>query len=441
MSTYEGAVLGSIMLNDANYWHVADVLTVDDFSGPVNRRIFAKLAELCQTGKPCDAVTLNDELPEDGDYCYQLANSATPSSSKHYAEKVREESERRKVKAAGQRIAIGEHSYADAQRILADVSPKDTKAIRAIREYLSDFLGVMQKRCEEDGNTTGAPTGLEGLDEVTGGLQPGDLIMVAARPSMGKSAFAMQLALHSACNGGRVGVFSLEMSGVALTARAVSHVGRVEYSAIKNPKTLREEDWSRVVAANEALEASGLVIDETGSQSPESIRARATQLHMQSKLSMIVIDHLGLVDVPKVKGNDASNLGEVTKSFKALAKALGIPVILLVQLNRSLEQRQDKRPMLSDMRDSGRIEEDADVVLMIYRDEYYHEDSQHKGYAELLVRKNREGQLVTVPLRCRLNIMRFEDCDGLPAIIRDSIKPNARFGRFASGKAAAAGDD
>lgn len=440
MSNFESAVLGAIMLDRANYWLVADTITAEDFTGKANREIFECLAELIKAGKEPDPIFMLDALPEHGAYCVQISQEAIPTSAKHYAERIKDDSERRKVKAAGQRIALGSHTYIEAQSILSDVSPKDSKSTKHIRDYLGEMIVTMQERCESDGTLAGVPTSLDGLDRVTNGLKKGALCILAARPGMGKSALAMQIAISAAVHTGRVAVFSLEMSGMELAERAVSFLGGVQGDLIQHPKSLREEHWPKVFDASKILEDSGLLIDETGAQTKESIGARLMQLHMQEPLTMAVIDHLGLMDIPD-EGNAANAIGKVTKYFKQLSKRLGIPILLLVQLNRSLEQRADKRPLLSDLRDSGRIEEDADVVLMIYRDDYYNKESQQAGYAEILVRKNRGGRAGMVPTRVQLDLMRFSDVESIPAIITDTVRTNARFGRFADRKTAAAGDD
>lgn len=441
MSTFEQAVLGAMMLDSSAYWQVADVLSSADFQGERHAAIFDAIAGMAKAGKPVDAVTMGDELPEHFSYMLELAGS-TPSAAtiKHYAEEVRKASEMRRVKRVGQQIATINCSYADAQRMLADVAPRDSSAVKPVKAYMGDALALMQKRCEAQEVVTGLPTGLDQLDELTAGLQPGTLIFLAARPSMGKTALALQIAVRNALRKKRVMVFEMEMTGVQLSERSVSLISGVQFNFIKKPKLIPDEGWPRIVNAYAMLEESSLIIDESGAQTIESICARARQQHMQSPLSLIVVDHLGLMDLPG-KGNPVNEIGIVTKQLKAMAKQLGIPVLCLVQLNRSVEQRADKRPMLSDLRDSGRIEEDADVVFMLYRDEYYNPGSPHKGFAELLVRKNRDGETDMIPLRARLDVMKFETCEALPhGTAKQSSSTVVDFGEYASGKSAAAGD-
>lgn len=439
MNAYEQSVLGAMMLDASSYWQVADLISSSDFADEGHERLFDTMADMAKAGKPIDAVTMGDAIPELGAYLIEIANN-TPSAAniRAYAEEVRKSSEIRRVKRAGQQIATMHCTYTEAQRILANVAPRDMAAIRPVKAYMGEALSEMQKLCDDENAFVGLPTGLAHLDEVTAGLEPATLIMVAARPSMGKTALAIQLAVRNALRRKRVAVFEIEMSGKRLTQRAVSLISGIPYSSIRRPKTLVEEDWPKVVDAYAKLEKSALIIDESSSQTAESICARAKQLHMQEPLSLVVIDHLGLVRLPG-KTLEAIETGHVTTQFKALAKDLDIPVIVLVQLNRKVEERHDKRPLLSDLRDSGRIEEDADIVVMIYRDEYYNQDSQDRGLAELLVRKNRDGEVKNITVKARLDIMRFETYEG-----ETHVKPKRTvvgFSGYADGKAKAAGND
>lgn len=434
MSAYEQAVIGAMMLDENAYWRVADVVRVDDFTTAVNAEIFEAIADLCKQGKPVDPVTMGEELPQHAAYMLDVCSNCTTSSARHYAEEVRKAGEMRRVNVAGQKIAAMHCGYAEAQRILAEVAPRDSSAAKPIKAYMVDALNLMQQRCDAESDVTGLPTGLARLDDKTSGLQPGTLIMIAARPSMGKTAFALQLAVRTGLRSHRVAVFELEMTGVQLSERAVSLISGVSFGKIKSPKALDDADWPRITDAFAKLEKSALIVDESSTQSVDSVCARVRQLHMQSPLAMVVIDHLGLMDLPG-KANPVNETGAITKALKALAKDLNIPVVLLVQLNRSCEQRSDKRPMLSDLRESGRIEEDADVVMMLYRDDYYNENSAHKGYVEVLIRKNRDGETGMVPLRANLAVMRFESCDGLPDGRGDSFGNVTDFGGYVSRQA------
>lgn len=440
-AAYEQAVIGAMMLDESGYWRIADALTSADFVDSRNAEIFDAIAELCHKGKPVDPVTMGDVLPQHAQYLCDVCASCTTANIRHYADEVRALAESRRVKVAGQRIVATNCTFAEAQRLLADVAPRNTNAAKPIKAYMADALALMQKRCDDGDTVTGLPTGIEGLDAITAGLQPGTLTILAARPSMGKTALALQIAVRTALRKKRVAVFELEMTGVQLSERAVSLISSVPFAKIKSPGLLDEADWPKITEAYRKLEVSSLIVDESGTQTIETICAKVRQLHMQEPLSLVIIDHLGLLDLPG-KGNTVNETGQVTKALKALAKDLEIPVICLVQLNRNLEQRADKHPVLSDLRESGRIEEDADLVLMLYRDDYYNPNSPAKGCAELLVRKNREGETGVIGLLAKLNVMRFEYCGDLPNA--NKSKPSSDlidFGSYADRKTAAAGGD
>jgi replicative DNA helicase len=436
--SYEQAVLGAVMLDGATFWKVADLIGEADFSDKRHAEIFGAIRELCKQGKPVDAVMMGDVLPQYDTYMIEMASNATASNVRAYAEEVRLASEGRRVTAAGQRIALGGVTYGEAQRILADVAPRNTDAIKPIRAYMGGALELMMKRCEQEEVVTGLPTGIDALDEATSGLQPGTVIIIAARPSMGKTALALQLAIRTAVRKKRVAVFEMEMTGVQLSERGIAQISGVNYGHIKSPKNMLEEEWPRITNAFAMLEGASLIVDESSTQTIDTLEARIRQLHMESPLELVVIDHLGLIALPgKVRAD--LETGEVTRRLKALAKDLQIPIICLVQLNRGVEARADKRPIMSDLRESGRIEEDADLVMMIYRDEYYNANSPHKGYAELLLRKNREGEMKMIPLISKLHIMRFEGCEGLPnANSNKSDSPIVDFGSYADRKTAPA---
>ena len=440
MTSYEQAVIGAIMLDATAYWQVADMIGASDFAEPKHQTIFAAIVELAENSKPVDAVTMGDELPEFSDYLLTIATN-TPGSAnvRAYAEELRKASEIRRVKRAGLEIAGCGEGFVEAHRILAGVAPRDSHAVKPVKDYMRDALALMQKQCDAEEPLVGLSTGLADLDMVTLGLQPATLTVIAARPSMGKTALGMQLGLRNTLRGHRVMVFEMEMSGVQLVQRAVSLISGVKFERIKRPQMLEDVDWPKVTDAYGKLEKSALIVDESSSQTIETICARARQEHMKSKLSMIVVDHLGLINLPG-KTREAVELGDVTKRLKALAKDLSIPIVCLVQLNRSVEQRHDKRPLLSDLRESGRIEEDADVVMMIYRDDYYHPDSPDKGLAELLIRKNRDGETKTIDLVAKLDVMKFEAFDGQKSA-RKSEPAAISFSKYRDGKTAACGPD
>lgn len=443
MSVAEESVLGAVLLDPAAYWQVADIITADDFGNERNQAIFAEVARRNESSLPADVFVVGEAMPDIAADLIVLANNTASTAStvvRSYAEIVRQDSERRKVVIAGRRMAMERATFAEAQVILADVAPRDTKAAKIASVLLSEVMDSMQRRLEQDGAITGLSTGLSNLDKRTSGLQPGNLYIIAGRPSMGKTAAGVQIGVNIALTGKRVFVAELEMTGVGLTERAISYVGSVDFGLIKKPKLLQEDHWTRITGATAKIHESGLIIDDTPGQTAEQIIAKARQLHMQSPLSLMILDHLGLVRLPG-RGRTDLETGAVTKALKVLAKTLRIPVICLVQLNRKVEERQDKRPMLSDLRESGGIEEDADVVVMLYRDDYYNANSPHKGFAEWLIRKNRDGETGMDPYKAALNQMHFRDAEELPYVpAPEPRRASGRFGRQSFGGSRAAED-
>ena len=393
----EQAVLGGLMLAPGALDNVADRLGEDDFYRKDHRLIWRAINELANKGMPCDAVTLGDWFESNGlaemvggaGYLIELANS-TPSAANiaAYAEIVREKSVLRQLIDAG--TSITEDGYRGAR------GKKDSVSMR---EAVKDAFKLLTERYQNRGQLTGVSTGFTDLDELTSGLQPSDLIIVAARPSMGKTAFALNIAETAALGSKKaVVVFSMEMSSSQLAFRLISSVGRIHQQHLRNG-TLEEEDWPRVSNAIALLSEAKIFIDDTPSLSPVELRSRARRLHREhGGLGLIVIDYLQLMQVPGNTENRATEISEISRSLKGLAKELNVPVIALSQLNRSLEQRADKRPMMSDLRESGAIEQDADVIMFIYRDEYYNKESQDKGIAEIIIGKQRNGPTDTCKL-------------------------------------------
>ncbi|MBC7943879.1 MAG: replicative DNA helicase, partial [Burkholderiales bacterium] len=256
---------------------------------------------------------------------------------------------------------------------------------------------------------TGVPTGFTDLDSKTSGLQPGDLIVVAGRPSMGKTAFALNIAEHVALAGLPVGIFSMEMGGTQLVMRLLGSVGRLDQHKMRTGR-LQDDDWRKLTYAIEKLNDAPIQIDETAAINALELRARARRLHRQyGKLGLIVVDYLQLMSASSPGENRATEISQISRSLKALARELDVPVIALSQLNRSVEQRPNKRPMMSDLRESGAIEQDADLILFIYRDEVYHPDTQEKGIAEILISKQRNGPIGEVKLTFIGEFTRFEN--------------------------------
>ncbi|MEY2151123.1 replicative DNA helicase [Rhodanobacter sp. 115] len=427
----EQAVLGGLMLAPDALDKVADRLGEDDFYRRDHRLIWRAINELANKGMPCDAVTLGDwfeanglgELMGGASYLIELANS-TPSAANiaAYAEIVREKSVLRQLIDAGTSItedgyrpegkSVNEVLESAEQRVfhIAESGARGKKETVSMREAVKDAFRLLSERYENRGQLTGITTGFTDLDNLTSGLQPSDLIIVAARPSMGKTAFALNIAESAALKANKaVVVFSMEMSASQLAFRLISSVGRVNQHALRNGD-LAEEDWPRVSNAISILTDAKIFIDDTPGLSPVELRSRARRLHREhGGLGLIVIDYLQLMQVPGSKENRATEISEISRSLKGLAKELNVPVVALSQLNRSLEQRAEKRPMMSDLRESGAIEQDADVIMFIYRDEYYNKESADKGLAEIIIGKQRNGPTDTVKLTFLGHYTKFEN--------------------------------
>ncbi|MET0255212.1 MAG: replicative DNA helicase, partial [Luteibacter sp.] len=426
----EQAVLGGLMLSPDSLDKVADKLTDDDFYRKDHRLIWRAINELANKGMPCDAITLGDwfvanetaEMVGGASYLMELANS-TPSAANigAYGDIVREKSVLRMLIDAGTSItedgfrpegkSVQEVMELAEQRVfrIAESGARGKKDIVSVREAVGEAFRMLTERYEKRGQLTGLSTGFTDLDELTSGLQPSDLVIIAARPSMGKTAFALNLAEAAAMRGKKaVAVFSMEMSASQLAFRLISSLGRVHAQHLRNGD-LAEEDWPRVTSAITMLSDAKIFIDDTPAMSPVEMRSRSRRLQREHGLGLIVIDYLQLMQVPGNSENRATEISEISRGLKALAKELNVPVIALSQLNRSLEQRADKRPMMSDLRESGAIEQDADVIMFIYRDEYYNKESPDKGLAEIIIGKQRNGPTDTVKLAFLGHYTKFEN--------------------------------
>ena len=425
----EQAVLGGLMLDEHAWERIADKLGEEDFYRRDHRLIFRAIGDLASKNQPCDAVTLGEWFESSGladevggvAYVIQLAN-ATPSAANilAYAGIVREKSVLRQLIEAGTQIVgdgfqpegrKSEEILAEAeQRVfhIAETGARGKKSYVEMRAAVHEAFQILSRRYESKDAVTGLATGFADLDELTSGLQPADLIIVAARPSMGKTALAVNMAEHAAIKSRKaVAIFSMEMSASQLAFRLISSLGRIDQQHLRNGD-LAEEDWPRVTSAITLLSETKILIDDTPALSPAELRARARRMKRQYDLGLIVVDYLQLMAVPGNKENRATEISEISRGLKALAKELNIPVIALSQLNRSLEQRTDKRPVMADLRESGAIEQDADVILFIYRDEYYDKDSADKGLAEIIIGKQRNGPTGTVKLTFLGRYTRFE---------------------------------
>jgi len=429
----EQAVLGGLMLAPEAWDRVADQLSEDDFYRRDHRLIFRAIGELSEKGMPYDAITLGEwfqaqnlvELVGGVSYVAELANT-TPSAANitAYASIVRDKSMLRQLIDAGTEIAGNafqpegrstQELVEDAEKKvfgIAEAGARGRKGFVPMRKAVGEAFKILHHRYENRGTVTGLPTGFTDLDEMTAGLQPSDLIIVAARPSMGKTAFSVNMAEYAALKTKKaVAIFSMEMSASQLAFRLISSLGRINQQHLRTGD-LAEEEWPRISNAIALLSEAKIFIDDTPALSPMDLRARARRLKREHDLGLVVVDYLQLMQVPGNKENRATEISEISRSLKALAKELEIPVIALSQLNRSLEQRTDKRPVMSDLRESGAIEQDADVILFIYREEVYDKESPRKGTAEIIIGKQRNGPIGAVTLAFLGEYTKFENYAG-----------------------------
>lgn len=398
----EAAVLGGCLIDPQAYWRVADMLTADDFASAENRAIFGTISKLCRDGVVPDYVTVGESLPSvPMSHLAELANN-TPGASnvRGYAGWITQAATERKVQAAGARIAKlkGIDAVGEAQRIIGACAPRMTDGVKPVREFLRESVVRMQERCDATGELSGVPSGIPKLDELTAGWQRGDLIILAARPSVGKTAFALQAALHAAQSGVPVLFLSLEMTGSQLADRALSHLGRVSSVSIREPNRMDEADWSRVTAAGAALEKLPLLIDESSALTVDAICARVRQCDAGNRLGLVVIDYLTQITPPRAESMTEA-IQAITRQLKALAKEIQVPIILLSQLNREGENK----PSLSSLRSSGAIEQDADIVAFLHRP-----DANNRELIQFLVEKQRNGPTGDFYLDARMDVMRFD---------------------------------
>ena len=425
----EQAVLGGLLLSTRAWDAIADVITDQDFYREDHRLIFRAVAELSDGGKPCDAVTVTEwfeshgqvEQVDGGAYISQLASN-TPSAAnvRAYAEIVREKSILRQLIDVGAEITSGAFSLEGktsrellelAEQMvfaIADQGQRSGSTFVTVQAAINEAIERIQELHEHEGEITGIPTGFNDFDKMTAGLQDSDLIIVAGRPAMGKTTFAMNIAEHAAIKSEKaVAVFSMEMAAVQLTMRLFSSLGQIDQTRLRTGN-LDEMDWPKLTTAMTLLHKSKIFIDETPSLSPAELRARSRRLKREHDIGLIVVDYLQLMAVPGSSENRATEIAEISRSLKAIAKELHVPVIALSQLNRALEQRPDKRPVMADLRESGAIEQDADLIVFIYRDEVYHKDQEeNKGKAEIIIGKHRNGPTGKVDLAFQGQWLRF----------------------------------
>ncbi|MDH5257570.1 MAG: replicative DNA helicase [Gammaproteobacteria bacterium] len=427
----EQSIIGGLMLENSAWDQVADLIVEEDFYRYDHRMIFRAIANLAEHSKPYDVVTLSEwlenreELDKVGGLAYlgSLAKD-TPSSAniKAYAGIVRERSILRQLISVGSEIvddAFNPDGRDSAELLdgaeskvfkIAEKGAKGKEGFTGIKQLLTKAVDRIDTLFQQEDGITGLTTGFRDFDDKTSGLQKGDLIIVAGRPSMGKTSYSMNIVENAAISTGLpVAVFSMEMPGDALAMRMLSSVGRINAHSVRTGK-LSDEDWPKLTHAVGVLAEAPIFIDDTPALSPNELRAKSRRLAREvGDLGLIVIDYLQLMQVPSNKENRTSEISEISRNLKGLAKEMNCPVIALSQLNRSLEQRPNKRPVMSDLRESGAIEQDADVIVFIYRDEVYNEDSPDKGIAEIIIGKQRNGPIGTVRQTFVGQYTRFED--------------------------------
>tara|TARA_R110002110_G_scaffold415860_1_gene658714 strand:- start:32868 stop:34274 length:1407 start_codon:yes stop_codon:yes gene_type:complete len=426
----EQSVLGGLLLSADAWDSVAEAVTAVDFYRPAHRLIFRQIYKLAEALDPVDVITVADKLEANGEleaagglpYLVELAQN-TPSASniRAYAQVVHERASLRKLIEAAQEIA--DSGFAPDGRSAVDLIDEAERRIMQISEegpksggpqdvnpLLKAAIGRIEELFNSGGDITGLTTGFTDLDKMTSGLQPSDLVIVAGRPSMGKTSFAMNLVENAVLAQEKpILVFSMEMPADSLVIRMLSSIGRIDQTRIRNGK-LEQEDWPKLSTAVNKLKDVPLFIDDTPALTPTEVRSRARRVAREhGGLGMIMIDYLQLMQVAGSSEGRTAEISEISRSLKAIAKEFTCPMVALSQLNRSLEQRPNKRPVNSDLRESGAIEQDADVIMFIYRDEVYNEESPDKGTAEIIIGKQRNGPIGTTRLAFMGQHTRFEN--------------------------------
>ena len=423
----EQSILGSILLDKDAIITVTETIKPDDFYKEAHKIIYECMITLSNKGEPIDLITLTEELRKQGhlndiggiSYITSLSTIVpTTSNVKYYADIVKEKSVLRKlIKASNEIINLGysgatkiEDVLEQAEKSIFDISQEKTSDdFKSINLVLMDAYDMIEKLYTNKSDVTGITTGFKDLNKKINGLQRTDLILIAARPAMGKTAFSLNLVQNAALKGdASVAVFSLEMSKEQLVQRMLSSQSSVELKKIK-PGTLNDNDWPRIIDAMAVLSDAKIHIDDTPGIKISELRSKCRKLKIEKGLDLVLIDYLQLMEG---EGNNESRQEEISKisrSLKILAKELNCPVVALAQLSRAPEHRADHRPMLSDLRESGAIEQDADIVMFLYRDEYYHADSESKNIGEVIIAKNRHGETGSVELVWLGEVQRFGD--------------------------------
>lgn len=426
----EQSILGGLMLDNSGWDRIADLLHGGDFYRRDHQLIFEAIGALSEKSIPSDVVTVSEHLEK----CSQLDDAGglayiaslardTPSAAniKAYAEIVRERSMLRELIRVGGEIAGSAHAndgrgaadlVDEAERKVFEIAERGQRAgtgFIGLRKILPGVIDRLDELSHSEGDITGVATGFQKFDALTAGLHGGELIIIAGRPSMGKTTLAMNIAENAAIAGKvPTAIFSMEMSAEQLAFRMIGSIGRVNQSNLRTGR-FSDEDWTRINSAVAIMSQAPIFIDDTPALSPTEIRARARRLKREHGLGLIVVDYLQLMGVAGTRENRATEISEISRSLKALAKELNLPIVALSQLNRGVEQRTDKRPVMSDLRESGAIEQDADLIAFIYREEVYDPDTPRKGVADIIIAKQRNGPIGDFHLTFLGEYTRFEN--------------------------------
>lgn len=428
----EQAILGGIMIDNTLWEELSDNIEVDDFYKNNNKKIFKILNELYKEDKPLDIITISEKLKKKKDlekiggidYLNKLIKK-TPSTANIsiYIKILREKSSIRKLISISKNIIdlSLNNNYKNLNEILDEAERKILSISKehnykkkndpiAISSILTNTIKNIEKLFEANSHITGLPSGFIELDKITSGFQKSDLIIVAGRPSMGKTTLSMNIAEYITIkNDNPVLIFSMEMSAEQLAIRILASLGRIDLQRLRTGM-LKDTDWPRLSSAISLISTKKLFIDDSGSLTPFDIKSKARRIYKKyGNIGIIIIDYLQLMTVPGLTEYRASEISEISRSLKVLAKELKVPIIVLSQLNRSLEQRIDRRPIMSDLRESGSIEQDADLIIFIYRDEIYNKDTPDTGTAEIIISKQRNGPIGTIKLTFLGNYSRFEN--------------------------------
>ena len=426
----EKSVIGSMLMDQDAVMAASEILIKDDFYGKQYGTLFDAMTQMYKEGKPVDLVTLQNKLKEmdvppelsSVEFLKDILSQVfTSANVKHYAGIVKEKSMLRNLIKVNEEIAnkcylqkepLDEIINVTEKKIFNVVQSQGGGDYVPIRDVVIEALEKIEAAAKNKGNVTGIPTGFTDLDYQTAGLQPSDLVLVAARPSMGKTAFVLNIAEHMAFKKGvTVAIFSLEMSKVQLVNRLLSLESKVS-SQLMRTGSLEDSDWERLIESAQIIGDSKLIIDDTPSISIQEMRSKCRKYKMEHNLGIIIIDYLQLMSAGA--GNSDSRqqqISDISRSLKALARELNVPVVALSQLSRAVEQRPDHRPMLSDLRESGAIEQDADVVMFIYRDDYYNKETDKKNVAEIIIAKQRNGPVGTIELAWLPDYTKFGNMD------------------------------